>query len=138
MILSACNKHLCDVFCLSKTATTNLQLCLLWFSHKNYSWWLWHSMAVIPNQPSIFRTNVVFLVTFWLCQKNSYKKFARLTLVKLTAGGREEVPGVPANIKIAVFMSASLIRVPQIVIFAMSGCRQLFLSLTSKLWKTLL
>jgi hypothetical protein len=34
----------------------------------------------------IFRTNVVFLVTFWLCHKNSYEKFARLTLMKLTAG----------------------------------------------------
>ncbi len=33
----------------------------------------------------IFRTNVIFLVMFWLCQKNSYEKFARLTLVKLTA-----------------------------------------------------
>ncbi len=32
----------------------------------------------------IFHIKVVCLITFWLCQKNSYEKFACLTLMKVT------------------------------------------------------
>ena len=50
-------------------------------------WSLFHQVSISSTfYLRIFRTNIVFLVMFWLCHKNSYKKIARLTLMKLTAG----------------------------------------------------
>ncbi len=60
---------------------------------------LWRSQFHQHYTYEFFVRTLFSLVTFWLCQKNLYKKFASLTLMKLTAGAEVVDPIGKCNLK---------------------------------------